>query len=113
MASGYLLGDTIQSNTVTTYFLFRPRHFGIDNAKLDRIQLSIFAWALARTQGLVLCPPLGNHPPSSLGEAALRPGLRRGNVKTELFLIPTSEGFRYSLANIHWLLDDRDTEVET
>ena len=73
IASGYLLGDTIQSNTVTTYFLFRPRHFGIDNAKLDRTQLSIFAWALARTQGLVLRPPLGNHPPSSLGEAALRP----------------------------------------
>ena len=103
--SGYFLGDTVLSSTVTTYFLFRPRHFAIDNAKLDRNQSSILAWALPWIRGLVLCSSLGNHLPSLLRGAAPGCGLGRWSAKIECFLIPTSECCRYPLPNIHSLLD--------
>lgn len=103
--SGYFLGDTILSSTVTTYFLFRPRYFAVDNAKLDRNQSSILAWALPWIRGLVLRSSLGNHLPSLLRGAAPGCGLGRRSAKIECFLIPTSECFWYPLKNIHSLLD--------
>ena len=86
-------------------FLFRPRHFAIDNAKLDRNQSSILAWALPWIRGLVPRSSLGNHPPSLLGGAAPGCGLGRRSAKIACFLTMTSECFWYPLTNIHLFLD--------